>query len=185
MRTAFAGALLAAVLAAAAGCAPQARHRVLSFFFDGVPAPTDEAAAGTAAPATAAAPARAPSFKHAPYAKRQCNLCHHPSTNNLMEAVPALCFRCHDLGQNTRKHLHGPVLTGSCRICHDPHSARNAGLLVVPPREMCFFCHNPEDVYRNRAHADQEASCTRCHNPHADNRYFLRDEYLVPAGGGG
>jgi predicted CXXCH cytochrome family protein len=168
--------IAAALLAALAACAPQTRYQVLSIFFDGVPPPPPPA--GAAAPGGAAAPAPAPRptvVRHAPYAKRQCNGCHEVSTNRLLAPVPELCFRCHDIGQKTRRRLHGPVLTGSCRFCHDPHTARYPSLLLAPPTEMCLYCHNPEDVYRNPLHK-QGVDCARCHLVHADDRFFLRPE---------
>ena len=182
MRPAARVLIAAALLALAAACAPQTRYDVLSTFFDGVPPPA--APANAAAAGTTVAPVPRPAVvKHAPYAKRQCNGCHEQSTNKLLAPVPELCFRCHDIGQKTKRRLHGPVLTGSCRFCHDPHSARYPSLLLAPPREMCLYCHNPEDVYRNPAHPP-DAACTDCHEVHADDRYYLRPEFrLVPGAG--
>lgn len=160
------------------GCAPGTRYQVLSFFFDGVPPP--EGMGTTAATsASGKAPLRPPKAvisKHAPYAKKQCNGCHTPMTNTLIATVPELCFGCHKMGEKQKRYVHAPSLAGFCRLCHDPHLSRHPYLLLAEPREMCFYCHNPEDVAKNPAHADDQAPCTQCHNPHADNRYFLRVE---------
>jgi len=162
------------VLPAGPGCAPGTRYRVLSFLFDGVPPPE-----GTPAPTSASGKPQTPAKKtiisrHAPYAKKQCTGCHTPMTNTLIAAVPELCFGCHKMALKEKRYVHAPSLAGFCRLCHDPHSSSNPYLLLAPPRKMCFYCHNPEDVAKNTAHADDQAPCTQCHNPHADTRYFLR-----------
>jgi predicted CXXCH cytochrome family protein len=173
---AFAALLL--IVPAGQGCAPATRYHILSFFFDGVPLPE-----GMQAPAkTGASPNAKPAAqkivvaRHAPYAKKQCSACHTPMTNTLLASVPELCFRCHKMGQSEKRYVHAPSLAGFCRLCHDPHASTHPFLLLASPREMCFYCHNPEDIAKNQAHGDNEAPCTQCHNPHADNRYYLRAE---------
>lgn len=94
-------------------------------------------------------------------------------TNTLISAVPELCLGCHDMGLKEKRYVHVPSAAGICTICHDPHLSLHPFLLQSPPRQMCFYCHNPEDVARNTVHEDDQAPCTQCHNPHADNRYFL------------
>ncbi len=171
-------AVLLLAVPAGPGCAPATRYRVLSFFFDGVPPPE-----GTEAPATTDASERSPLSaskvvisKHQPYAKKECTGCHSPMTNTLIAPVPELCFKCHKMGLKEKRYVHGPALAGFCRLCHDPHLSRYPSLLLAAPRQMCFYCHNPEDVAKTEVHADDQAPCTKCHNPHADNRYFLRDD---------
>jgi predicted CXXCH cytochrome family protein len=166
------------------GCTAGSSHRVLSFFFDGVP---------PLAPAPAPAPAPGPDggaaqqgtathagnfSKHAPFAKKQCDECHITGTNNLVAPVPELCFRCHKFELAKKRYVHAPVVSGFCRLCHDPHNSRNPFLLVIKPEELCYYCHNAEDVYRSAAHRDREEPCLKCHNPHADNRYFLKADRL-------
>jgi predicted CXXCH cytochrome family protein len=177
------GALAAIVLAAAlAGCSGESRYRTLSFFFDGVPPPPGSKPAETASGQSAAESSKVAYVKHAPYAKRQCDGCHVPSTNNLIAQPPALCLRCHKMELEKKRHVHAPALAGFCRLCHDPHGSRHPALLNAAPREMCLYCHNAEDIAKNPTHArEPEAPCTQCHNPHADNRYFLRE--AVPAAG--
>lgn len=174
-RRSLAVAALLCLAPALFGCAPGTRYKILSFFFDGVPPPegVQEARPGSAG----GGPAPAPTVvyvKHAPYAKKQCQGCHNPSTNALIADAPQLCLGCHKMRLKESRYLHAPVVAGFCRLCHDPHGSRYPFLLVAAPRDMCFYCHNPEDVARNKAHDDAQAPCTQCHNPHADNRFFLR-----------
>ena len=171
-------AALLLIVPAGHGCAPGTRYRVLSFFFDGVP-PPEGAGAPAPTPASGQSPPPAPKAvisKHAPYAKKQCGACHTPMTNSLIATVPELCFGCHKMGLKEKRYIHAPSLAGFCRLCHDPHASRHPFLLLAPPRQMCFYCHNPEDVAKNKAHEDDQAPCTQCHNPHADSRYFLRSD---------
>lgn len=173
--TIFAALLL--VMTAGQGCSPPARYRVLSFIFDGVPVPEGTGAAAALSTSGTKPPAAPKTVvsRHAPYVKKQCAACHTPMTNTLVAAVPELCFSCHKMGQLEKRYVHAPALAGFCRLCHDPHASRHPFLLLAPPRQMCFYCHNPEDVAKNRVHEDEQAPCTQCHNPHADNRYFLAD----------
>ena len=166
------------VLSAGLGCAPVTRYRVLSFFFDGVPPPQGAVAPQTTGGKTVPPARKTVISRHAPYDKKQCNGCHTPMTNNLIAPVPDLCFVCHKMRIKESRHVHAPSLAGFCRLCHDPHMSSHPYLLLAEPRKMCFYCHNPEDIAKNPVHVDDQAPCTQCHNPHADNRFFLRE----PAG---
>jgi predicted CXXCH cytochrome family protein len=174
-RTALRVALWVAAAALLPACSAGARYRVLNFFFDGVPNPAAQALQAGGGSAPQPAPQAAGNYsKHPPFAKRQCPECHLSGTNKLIAPLPQLCLRCHKFELEKRQYVHAPVVSGFCKLCHDPHSSRNPFLLVIKPEELCFFCHNPEDIYRNPTHADREALCLTCHNPHADNRYFLK-----------
>jgi len=157
------------------GCAPATRYQVLSFFFDGVPKPEE-----TGAKAKTGSGGKTPSkkkivvSKHAPYANKQCGGCHSYSTNSMVAPIPKLCYGCHKMGQQEKRYFHAPAVAGACRTCHEPHSSPNPFLLLKPPRQMCLFCHNPEDVAKNKVHKDDQAPCTECHDVHADARFFLR-----------
>jgi predicted CXXCH cytochrome family protein len=158
------------------GCEAGTRYQVLSFFFDGVPAPEDQSSLSKGAGTDANNPAGRPeqhASKHGPYAAKLCAACHDPNTNALLLPKDKLCLKCHDL--QTGRKQHGPVASGSCLVCHDPHRASNEHLLVAPAREFCMFCHDPKEIYAREAHRGITTSCTVCHNPHgSDNDYFLR-----------
>lgn len=160
------------------GCDATSRHRILTTLFDGVPplktsgteeANLDGAQAGPI-------PARLPLFQeHGPYAAKLCNACHEVGVSNALVAPgEQLCFRCHDLKLD-RKVIHGPLASGGCLVCHDPHSSRYRHLLVSESDGFCFHCHSREVVEKNSAHEGLQEQCTTCHDAHmSDNPYLLK-----------
>lgn len=160
------------------GCNATARYEVLSFFFDGVPPPT---AAGAPEGQQAAIPANAAQRRrvgyrgHGPYAAKLCNGCHESAaTNALVAPREQLCFRCHEFRVDKR-YVHGPLASGGCLACHDPHSSQYRYLLVSESDSFCFHCHDRQTVARIGAHGGIEEQCTACHNPHmSDKKYLLR-----------
>jgi predicted CXXCH cytochrome family protein len=168
-----------AALLAVAGCSPDARHRTLSFFFDGVPGPDAKPAEAparrrTAAPASATA-GKALYRSHGPYAAQLCEACHYQGGGKLVMPVEDLCLYCHDLNIR-RKHIHGPVASGGCRVCHDPHGSGKAFLLVSDSTTFCFTCHDEAEVGSREVHAGAKGmQCTDCHDPHSsDNDFILK-----------
>lgn len=169
------GIVLAALVAA--GCSARSRHKALTLFFDGVP-PLPEAAAATesgTAPAAAPAPAPAAYKAHGPYAAKQCDACHErAATNALVVPKDQLCGRCHEISLDV-KFVHGPLASGGCLVCHDPHGSRYDALLVGDSQTFCFRCHDRAAIAPIEEHADPQADCTACHDAHgSDNPYLLR-----------
>ena len=81
-----------------------------------------------------------------------CENCHmangnqHPQEGvkgfELGDAVPALCFMCHE--ENTKTNIHPPA-EEECLMCHLPHSSANMALLKLsPPADLCADCHELE-----------------------------------------
>ena len=169
--------LISLVAGLCVGCDATSRHKVLTFFFDGVP-PLREGAAQAELPSGPAipVPARPASFQeHGPYAAKMCNACHGEGMGNAL-VVPAnqLCARCHDLKLD-KTYLHGPLASGGCLVCHDPHSSRYRPLLVSESDDFCFHCHDREAVANNEAHGDIREPCTTCHDAHmSDKKYLLK-----------
>jgi predicted CXXCH cytochrome family protein len=165
-------------VALAGGCSPAARYQVLSFLFDGVPAPGARNGDGGKQPVAEPQPGalRKPHYgEHGPYAARLCNGCHEPGATNVL-VLPAeqLCFKCHDLDLG-KKYVHGPIASGGCRVCHDPHSSQYRYLLVSASDTFCYHCHEREIVQEGAAHAGVNGQCTTCHDPHmSDRKYLLR-----------
>lgn len=168
-------------LASLLGCEATTRYRALCFLFDGVPPPPGmvpcdsygHPLAVTAADRIGGGETKRQYTSHGPYAARLCEGCHQRQTNKLLMAVEDLCFNCHDLALKKRT-VHGPVASGSCLVCHDPHGSGNKYLLVAKSQEFCLHCHSKEDIMRTEAHQDMDAGCTTCHNAHAsDNDYLL------------
>jgi predicted CXXCH cytochrome family protein len=160
------------------GCSPLAGKRLLTLFFDGVPAAdtsrvripadslrsADQLVPGEPGPETPLTSL----VVHYPYGERECGVCHDPnSLGSMVEPEPGLCYMCHDDYNNSYSWLHGPVAGGYCTACHDPHSSREGSLLKLTGNSLCFHCHREEDVLKNDMHAELgDMSCTDCHNPH-------------------
>ena len=128
---------------------------------------------------------QADDWTHGPVALGRCELCHvsHRSEHRglLTNAMPALCFHCHD-EKTTRSRPHHQQAGGQeCAQCHDPHSAGNRLLFVdstsykrrarqakIAPskhaawsKKTCVQCHVAEQS--NRLVADVDRVCLTCH----------------------
>lgn len=121
---------------------------------------------------------------HAPSAGDECASCHvvvkgkqHPDQEQSVvfkDAGSKLCESCHE-PLNTAKHVHGPVFSGECVLCHNPHGSANEKLLKKPGVALCLNCH--EDKYKQKfMHGPvADGNCLICHDPHqSDNPYFLK-----------
>jgi predicted CXXCH cytochrome family protein len=174
VRTLAIGIGMVAVLSA--GCQATTRHKVLTFFFDGVPEPQVPAPAQAEQPGSAAAGAagRPVAYReHGPYAAKLCNACHETAgTNALVAPGEQLCFRCHDLGLQKR-YIHGPLASGGCLVCHDPHSSRSRYLLVSESDDFCLHCHDRQSKGGIGAQHGLLENCTICHDAHMSDRKYL------------
>lgn len=148
-----------------------------------------------------------------------CTTCHEPHASKLAglqrTGEPDTCLKCHGgpLNDDAGKPLtdmakllaanpnkHGPIRSGHCTVCHDPHAGQKFRLLPAeyPAEfyaaytpdlyELCFRCHSPElatsqtgggvtqfrDGARNlhALHVNQEKgrTCRACHEVHASQR---------------
>ena len=169
--------LLSAVLIV--GCSRDTTYRVLSVFFDGVPAPgspkdslIDDRGRRKSAPDTAR---RIRYGEHGPYAAKLCDGCHlRGGSFKLIMPIEELCFHCHTITVD-RKKVHGPLASGGCRVCHEPHGSSFRLLLTSESREFCVRCHATEDVLKREVHRDNPMECTDCHDAHAsDNEHLLK-----------
>lgn len=165
-------------------CSSSYKHKVLSFFFDGVPevssSETPVAASETkvdssiiATPSLAAVAMNV----HPPYQDKQCHSCHDPGKmGKLIIAQPMVCYACHDDFSKKYKNTHGPVEGGQCTMCHQPHQSGNEHLLTRKGSLVCQYCHESDDLSTISEHQDPEnSSCMTCHDPHGgDNPYFIK-----------
>jgi predicted CXXCH cytochrome family protein len=157
------------------------RHDVLSFFFDGVP-PWDEQAAGRAGFLEGQDPRRRAETVwtlHEPL--NDCARCHGEQQQKnfsrevkLVAPVPDLCYQCHTGPTALTGWVHGPVITGDCLLCHEPHRTVNPYLLRRAIPEICYQCHDPASI---RSITDHElpgySLCDACHSGHASPERFL------------
>ena len=79
------------------------------------------------------------------------------------------------------KHIHGPVGTGDCTICHDPHGGNNRFQLWADGKgKLCVICHEDKKKYlavtprqKLKVHGILTArGCVACHSPHATDYKF-------------
>ena len=159
------------------GCSAGTRHKVLSTLFDGVPPPkTADTSAGAPGVASGAGgTALVARVAHEPFAAKQCDACHDAkATNNLVAPKRELCFQCHDF-QPFKQYVHGPLASGGCLLCHDPHDSPNRNLLVDESDGFCLRCHDRADLRAVDGHEPDRLNCTECHEAHmSDRKYLLR-----------
>ncbi len=119
---------------------------------------------------------------HAPV-EEGCVDCHDPHESAMRfqlkgdgGAVSSLCFQCHESEMFTKEHRHGPVGSGDCIACHQPHASKNPSLLIAPQEksELCFRCHQDrkEDFSMKHVHPPVVEDCGQCHDPHSSPARF-------------
>lgn len=156
-------------------CSGPKGHKILTFFFDGVPPLKAPAAPRTFLRSTDVAngPTGGLPREHGPYAAKMCEGCHEAGRGNAL-VVPAdkLCGRCHvlDLG---KKYVHGPLNAGGCLLCHDPHQSKSPYLLVAGGGAFCLDCHARSSLGPTEGHEAGGPSCTACHEAHMSDRQYL------------
>lgn len=165
------------VMALLYGCEATTRYKVLSFFFDGVPEPGTETRetsvrASRKEGTTVTKEAGSKYKEHGPYAARLCEGCHMRATNALVLPIEELCFKCHSINLS-RKYIHGPLASGGCKICHEPHGSIYPFLLVSEAKNFCIHCHEKAAIEKSEVHTGTEAQCTYCHDAHSSNYKYL------------
>jgi predicted CXXCH cytochrome family protein len=175
--------LLIGVLYLTTSCSPSESGEILSIFFDGVPENVDESEVTDTTliaenPQEKTNLLKKPKNKinfHPPYQSKDCDDCHESSFGNeLIEQPPELCYTCHDDFQTEFAVLHGPVASGYCTQCHNPHFSKNPSLLIKKGQDICLSCHEKKDVLKNDVHLEiEDTNCTDCHNPHGGEDRFL------------
>ena len=173
------------------GCNDVERHRVLTFFFEGVPAvdhafwPVQVATSkGIRDPRRYGGGVASVSYsgqeRGSDHPARDCNKCHRSSGRSgrrLVEPPPDLCYSCHEDHKAKGKHLHGPVIAGECLFCHESHRSRYVNLQKAPVPDLCYRCHLLADMGTIVGHEDRlEAICTNCHEAHVSTQ----DKLLKP-----
>jgi len=176
-----------------ASCDEAERHEVLTFFFDGVPPLHGETSAAVPTARkeekTAGSPAAGWTV-HEPV--KDCTQCHGEQRGKgfagkvrLMAEVPQLCYRCHKEFSTLESWVHGPVATGDCLLCHEPHKTKTEFLLRKPVPQLCYQCHDVQAIRTIAKHAEEAYSrCIDCHEGHAGaTKGLLRAAFLEqPAG---
>ncbi|MBF0559994.1 MAG: hypothetical protein HQL08_14580 [Nitrospirae bacterium] len=158
---------------------PEQRHKVLSFFFDGVPLPgaADKPEERIATLRKEQQLDTMGTFRaHGPYEAKLCIACHSGGSNALLLPVEELCLYCHtQVISQAKKKLHGPVAAGGCKVCHNPHGSPYPFFLMEESKKFCFYCHNKDDVLKRDVHKQTQEQCTVCHSAHSsENEYLLK-----------
>lgn len=175
-------AVVTAVALAGIGCSVEKNYKLLSFFFDGVPAPkTAEEIAAETKLISGVASVSAVSA-HPAYVERRCGDCHGGSaqfgffSQGFTGLDARVCLKCHAQTIAAEPRLHGPVAAGACLWCHQPHESPYQSLLVKPSPDVCLRCHEFQaDAEPTPGHEQPPVDCLTCHRPHGgSNRYFLR-----------
>lgn len=176
-------ALLICLVVLVGSCDEIERHKVLDYFFDGVPPlGQNEFEAGLLDPDTQQLEqmGQAPAwYVHEP--RKDCMNCHRKrhtggfsAQTYLNDPVPKLCHNCHADYTATATFVHGPVAVGQCLFCHNPHKSKIEHLLKKPEPELCFLCHDVSMIELIPAHLpEQTSACTDCHNPHSGSTKAL------------
>ena len=183
------------LLFTAAACSREVRHRVLTFFYDGVPhldAGPAEPDAGTAESSEVTAEGEPGSrakrgkkfYNHPAYWKNLCGECHEGDGGGLLKtAREGLCQTCHPDNPPRKKFVHGPVAVNGCLACHLYHRSEYPKVLVTDAQTLCYQCHVEEELITDKHHATiEEKRCIDCHDAHGgDDRFFLLPEAAAAA----
>jgi predicted CXXCH cytochrome family protein len=131
-------------------------------------------------------------FVHGPASVWSCLSCHDIDSMPIYDVKRPdveVCFRCHTEQKNdwkAKKYLHGPLNTGKCTICHNPHSSENLFNLFKPTWDLCVSCHSnkttgkhilvgfiynghPTNKVPDPLREGKELTCASCHSPHASD----------------
>jgi predicted CXXCH cytochrome family protein len=154
-------------------CTTTSSYKVQSFFFDGVPNPNGQITTQSGTELIEAVNDSTILFKaanvvHPPYKEKACAECHSKEYMGRPKMEqPQLCYQCHDDFGKTNAFLHGPVESGFCTQCHQPHKATIETLLLRNGQDLCLKCHIKDKIVSNRVHTNIETkSCMACHDPH-------------------
>jgi predicted CXXCH cytochrome family protein len=176
-------AVVGAIVAAA--CSRETKHRILVFFYDGVPPldaeipplETETPEASAAANAHERVQAAKTFFALPPYWENRCGSCHDVSNGRLVKtAREGLCQICHPENPPKTKYTHGPMAVNGCLACHHYHKSMHPKVLITDAQTLCFYCHENRELRTDEHHATiEQERCVDCHDPHGgDDRFFLR-----------
>ena len=165
----------AVALGSWSGCTvTRQNYGALSFFFDGVPNPSNQPGAVAGRGGQGGKPAFV--VVHRPFSDDRCDACHktryRPSRND-----SSICLQCHAGVQTEYPNMHGPVIATACLWCHSPHESSHPHLLRDADRKLCMQCHTAANLDASRvpAHADEARACLECHSGHGSRaRYMLK-----------
>lgn len=158
------------------GCSKEKKHKVLNFFFTGVPPLEEEKKDELEKNKSARKPSQAPTvvtvYTHPVTAANLCSECHQTTANfslfgrgvrttsfqkgalspgPLVVDRNELCVTCHKNKSAAEAlaaglWLHDTAVKGDCYACHDPHQSQNRYLLLAEPDQICIPCHKEAEM---------------------------------------
>ena len=168
--------ILAVLSTFISGCSGETKHKVLNFFFTGVPPLGQEKEDELEKDASAQAPEQAPTivkvYTHPITAANLCNECHQTLANfalfgrstgaasfqkGAMSPGPLvvdrneLCIKCHKDKSASEAltaglWMHPTSAKGDCYACHDPHQSTHQYMLLDEPAKICTPCHKEDEM---------------------------------------
>lgn len=129
-------------------------------------------AGGASAALEVTASAKGGYVYHKPVGK--CAECHGSAGKGYSVKAPkdSVCYRCHGR-MDGKKLVHGPMGSGECTACHDPHGSANKAFTVARHELLCVSCHDQKSSAGHIAKSRGKA-CTACHDPHSSDRVYLQ-----------
>lgn len=159
-------------------CDEVQRHKMLTFFFDGVPPLGSEDVSDVNSVDEGDQQVTQQNdttwFIHKP--SKECTNCHDMSkipkwaTPEFTKEPPQMCYDCHPESSysGSTDYVHGPVVVGDCVFCHNPHRSKYEHLLKLPVPDICHSCHEKEDIESIADHsAELLSECLDCHVGHS------------------
>jgi predicted CXXCH cytochrome family protein len=128
---------------------------------------------------------------HRPVSSRMCNQCHgdpaSPDSLKTKREGNELCRGCHNEMFNktfARNRIHSPLLSKKgCLSCHNPHAAKEKGLLKQSTIVLCGQCHADTIKRQEKSVTKHEpvmnGDCAACHDPHSSDNVFLAKQSSV------
>ncbi len=111
--------------------------------------------------------------------EEKCETCHNlrgdpPSYRKMIPSATCTTAQCHaKMGKG--KFVHGPVGSGTCIACHNPHGTPFKYIVTRPGGEGCYICHDTkrEEFKGKVIHSPvAEGGCIGCHDPHQSSLKF-------------
>jgi len=112
-------------------------------------------------------------------AEDDCGTCHELIDEKehrfeFVDRLDVMCADCHD-DKTSDAVVHGPVASGECTECHNPHGADTKAFLKFPSQDqLCYSCHDVQYKEKRYLHGPiGPGRCTTCHQPHSAAFRFL------------
>jgi predicted CXXCH cytochrome family protein len=121
-----------------------------------------------------------PYYIHFPIEREdQCQDCHNvkggtPNYKKMIPSATCASAQCHpQMGKG--KFVHGPIGSGTCIACHNPHGTPNKNIITRPGGDGCYICHDTkiEEFKGKVVHQPiSGGECIECHDPHQSGLKF-------------